>query len=60
MNEILSDTAQINPKFIEKIVQQEIHIPSIDSDRLGTIFSVCTANIIIFAKTPKMFVTIKD
>lgn len=46
MNEILSDTAQINPKFIEKIVQQEIHIPSIDSDRLGTIFSVCTANII--------------
>ena len=34
------------PKFIEKIVQQEIHIPSIDSDRLGTIFSVCTANII--------------
>lgn len=46
MDEILRNSAQINPKFIEKIVQQEIYIPVIDPNKSETLFSRCTNNII--------------
>lgn len=46
INEIFSDTLKINPKYIEKIVQQEVHVPKIQSDNLFEIYAVCMENVL--------------
>lgn len=46
VNEILKDTKKINPKYIEKIIQQEIYIPKIQHNRLEDIFHTCINNVL--------------
>lgn len=41
IEEVFSDISKVNPKYIEKIVQQEIVIPEIQRDTLMTICSSC-------------------
>ena len=41
IEEVFSDFSKVNPKYIEKIVQQEIVIPEIQRDAMVTICSNC-------------------
>lgn len=46
VNELINDTAKINPKYIEKIVQQEIHVPPVPKDHLEALYQICLRNIL--------------
>ena len=46
VKDLINDTAQINPKYIEKIVQQEIRIPTVQKEQLKAVYQVCTRNIL--------------
>ncbi len=48
INEILKDTTQINPKYVEKIVNQEIRVPLLQEERLREVYDVCIYNILEF------------
>ena len=43
---VFEDEKKINPKYIEKIVQQEIAIPDIQKERLETICDECIKNLL--------------
>jgi len=47
VDEILKDTKKINPKYIEKIIQQEIKIPEIQADQRFRIYGLCIQNILL-------------
>ena len=44
--EVLSDTQKINPKYMEKIIQQEVKIPSISKEQLQDLYNKCINNIL--------------
>lgn len=46
VNEILKDTKKINPKYTEKIIQQEIYVPKIQYNRLKDIYQTCICNVL--------------
>lgn len=46
VDEILKDTKKINPKYTEKIIQQEIYVPKIQYNRLKEICHTCVINIL--------------
>lgn len=46
VNEILKDTKKINPKYIEKIIQQEIYVPKMQCNRLKDIYQTCICNVL--------------
>lgn len=46
INEILEDTEQINPKYREKIINQEIKVPLVQEEQLRNIYNVCIYNIL--------------
>lgn len=72
INEILDDTMQINPKYIEKIINQEIRVPLLQEERLRKVYSKCINNIFeayemekeeilnLQAITEVIFVNVKD
>lgn len=47
LEEILKDTREINPKYIEKIVNQEVKVPIIQQEQLEKFYSICLSNIMI-------------
>lgn len=47
VEDVLNNTKKINPKYMEKIVQQEIRIPSIQREQLEQVYSVCVTNILL-------------
>ncbi len=47
VDEILKNTKKINPKYIEKIIQQEIKIPEIQVDQRFRIYGLCIQNILL-------------
>ena len=46
INEILKDTAQINPKYVEKIINQEIKVPLLQEEQLRNVYGTCIYNIL--------------
>ena len=46
INEILKDTTQINPKYVEKIINQEISVPLLQEEQLRKVYSACIYNIL--------------
>lgn len=46
LNEILRDTTKINPKYIEKIINQEIKVPLLQKERLREVYGTCICNIL--------------
>lgn len=46
VNDILQNTTKINPKYMEKIIQQEIYVPKIQYERLREIYKTCIINIL--------------
>jgi hypothetical protein len=46
INEILGDTAQINPRYGEKIINQEIKVPLVQEEQLRKVYGVCIYNIL--------------
>lgn len=46
INEILKDTAQINPKYVEKIINQEIRVPLLQEEQLRKVYGTCIYNIL--------------
>lgn len=48
IEEVFSDFSKVNPKYIEKIVQQEIVIPEIQRDAMVTICSNCIERTLLF------------
>ena len=46
INEIFNDTLKINPKYVEKIVQQEIEVPEIQPEMLLKIYAACMENVL--------------
>ena len=47
VDKLLSETTKIDPRYLEKIVQQEIFVPSVQPEVLEDIYSRCISNIII-------------
>ena len=46
INSILKTTSELDSRFTEKIIQQEITVPVISEEKTKSIYSVCTCNII--------------
>ena len=46
INEIFKDTAQINPKYLEKIINQEIKVPLLQEVPSTKLYDVCIYNIL--------------
>ncbi|MCR5812296.1 MAG: KAP family NTPase [Lachnospiraceae bacterium] len=46
ISKILGNTKKINPKYIEKIVQQEICIPGISDKELKEVYGTCFSNML--------------
>ena len=46
INEILKDTTQINPKYIEKIINQEIRVPLLQEEQLRKVYDICIYNVL--------------
>ena len=47
VEDILQNTNKIDPKYIEKIVQQEVHVPTPPEERLRELYYMCMGNILI-------------
>ena len=45
--EISGDTTKINPRYMEKIVQQEVKIPMIQKEQLEKVYRTCINNILM-------------
>lgn len=48
IQEVFADVNKINPKYIEKIVQQEIAIPDISDERMETICRNCIEKVLYY------------
>lgn len=46
LNEILKDTEKINPKYVEKIINQVITVPVIEKELLWDVYGICINNIL--------------
>lgn len=46
INEILKDTTQINPKYVEKIINQEISVPLLQEEQLRKVYDICIYNVL--------------
>ena len=46
LNEILKDTTKINPKYVEKIINQEIRVPILQVEQLKKVYGTCIWNIL--------------
>lgn len=64
MTEIMSESLSINPKYTEKIINQVITIPEIQSEKMKSVFSVCFDNLLQYydvgENSLKDFQPIKD
>lgn len=55
---ILENTKEIDPRFTEKIIQQEIKVPAISDERAKQLYFVCIENLLLSYGVPSS--TIKD
>ena len=46
LNEILENTIKINPKYVEKIINQEIKVPMLQKEQLRQVYVTCIHNIL--------------
>jgi energy-coupling factor transporter ATP-binding protein EcfA2 len=46
LQRIFSDEKKIDPKYIEKIIQQVVKVPPIQKEQLNEVYSVCIENIL--------------
>ena len=46
IEDILNDTKKINPKYLEKIIQQEIHVPTVQKNQIHNLYGKCIENIL--------------
>lgn len=46
LNKIFDDTKKIDCHYIEKIIQQEISVPTIQNDKCSNIYSTCLSNLL--------------
>lgn len=53
INNILQKTDEFDPRFTEKIIQQEIQIPSISEETLEEVYYVCIENLLSAYCVPK-------
>ena len=50
---ILANTKEIDPRFTEKIIQQEIKVPAIGDERAKQLYFVCIENLLLSYGVPK-------
>lgn len=43
---VLKNTCEIDPRFTEKIIQQEIRVPTISTEKANELYSVCMMNML--------------
>lgn len=48
LNDIFSDTLKVNPRFTEKIINQEIIIPPINSSLISNLYDKCMTNLLLY------------
>lgn len=53
INKILQKTDEFDPRFTEKIIQQEIQIPPISEERLEQVYLICIENLLSAYCIPK-------
>lgn len=53
INKILQKTDEFDPRFTEKIIQQEIQIPSISEEKLEEVYLICIENLLSAYSIPK-------
>lgn len=46
INAILNETREFDQRFTEKIIQQEINVPSISAEKSKTVYSLCICNLL--------------
>ena len=46
INEILKDVTHINPRYVEKIINQEIKVPLLQEEKLREVYATCIDNIL--------------
>lgn len=50
---ILANTKEIDPRFMEKIIQQEIKVPAISEERAKQLYFVCMENLLLSYGVPR-------
>ncbi len=50
---ILANTKEIDPRFTEKIIQQEIKVPAISDERAKQLYFVCIENLLLSYGVPR-------
>lgn len=50
---ILANTKELDPRFTEKIIQQEIKVPAISDERAKQLYFVCIENLLLAYGVPK-------
>ena len=50
---ILANTKEIDPRFTEKIIQQEIKVPAISDERAKQLYFVCIENLLLSYRVPR-------
>lgn len=50
---ILANTKEIDPRFTEKIIQQEIKVPAISEERAKQLYLVCIENLLLSYGVPR-------
>ena len=46
INTILTETREVDQRFTEKIIQQEIHVPAIGEEKSNNVYSLCIYNLL--------------